>query len=190
MRGAEQASARAPAPVSSPGAPPRPILIGLGSNLPGGHGSPWQTCEAALAALVAEGLRIVRRSRWYESAPVPASDQPWYVNGVVAVETALAPAALLALLHRVEAAFGRERRVRNEARVLDLDLLAYGDIVRDGPAPPLLPHPRLAERAFVLLPLAEVAPDWVDPRSGRSVEALAAALPAGQTARPLASRGP
>ncbi len=121
-----------------------PILIGLGANLPGRWGPPRATCEAAVAALEAEGLRVVRRSRWYESAPVPASDQPWYVNGVIAVETGLSPEALLALLHRVEARFGRERRTRNEARVIDLDLLAYGERVNDGPAPPLLPHPRAA----------------------------------------------
>jgi 2-amino-4-hydroxy-6-hydroxymethyldihydropteridine diphosphokinase len=162
-----------------------PILIGLGANLPGRHGSPRQACEAALTMLEAEGVRVVRRSRWYESAPVPPSGQPWYVNGVVAVETALAPADLLALLHRIEAAFGRERRERNEARVLDLDLLAYGTRVNDGPGSPLLPHPRLAERAFVLLPLAEVAPGWIDPRSGRPVADLIAALPAGQTAKPM-----
>lgn len=167
-----------------------PILIGLGANLSGPSGSPRQACEAALARLETEGVRIKRRSRWYESAPVPASDQPWYVNGVAEVETALDPAALLALLHRIEADFGRERRERNEARVLDLDLLAYGTRVNDGPEPPLLPHPRLAERAFVLLPLAEVAPDWSDPRSGRPVQALIAALPPGQTARPLGGPPP
>jgi 2-amino-4-hydroxy-6-hydroxymethyldihydropteridine diphosphokinase len=163
----------------------RPILIGIGANLPSGTGSPRATCEAALAALEAAGVRVVRRSRWYESAPVPASAQPWYVNGVAAVETGLDPAALLALLHRIEDRFGRERAERNAARVLDLDLLAYGRRVSDGPAPPLLPHPRLAERAFVLLPLAEVAPDWTDPRDGRGVAALIAALPAAQVARPL-----
>ncbi|MBX6322526.1 MAG: 2-amino-4-hydroxy-6-hydroxymethyldihydropteridine diphosphokinase [Rhodospirillaceae bacterium] len=163
----------------------RPILIGLGANLPSRFGPPRATCEAAVAALEAEGLRVVRRSRWYESAPVPASDQPWYVNGVVEVETALTPEALLALLHRVEACFGRERRERNEPRVIDLDLLAYGSRVNDGPAPPLLPHPRAVERGFVLLPLRDVAPDWVDPRSGRPLDALIAALPARQITRPL-----
>ena len=106
---------------------------------------PVATLEAAVAALAARGLAIRARSRWWESAPVPVSDQPWYVNGVVEVETALGPEALLALLHEVEAAFGRHRSVPNAPRVLDLDLLAYGGLVRTGPQPPLAapsPHGR------------------------------------------------
>jgi 2-amino-4-hydroxy-6-hydroxymethyldihydropteridine diphosphokinase len=168
--------------------PDRPILIGLGSNLPSRWGSPQATCEAALTALQAEGLAVVRRSRWFESAPVPISDQPWYVNGVVEVETDFTPEALLAVLHRTEARFGRERRERNEARVIDLDLLAYGTRINDGPTPPLLPHPRATERSFVLLPLKDVAPGWIDPRSGRTVDDLIAALPKDQIARPVADK--
>jgi len=140
-----------------------------------------------LDGLAAAGLRIVARSRWYESAPVPPSDQPWFVNGVVLVESDLDPAAFLALLHRVEAGFGRVRRRRNEARVLDLDLLAHGKTVSGGEdGGPVLPHPRMETRAFVLLPLAEVAPGWRHPATGRSVEALIADLPSDQAIRPLA----
>jgi len=161
-------------------------LVAIGANLPSPtHGPPRATCEAALAELSRRGLRIVRRSRWYESAPVPLADQPWYVNGVVAVETDLSPEDLLALLHDVECQFGRERRELNAARVLDLDLLAYGDLVREAP-PPILPHPRLAERAFVVLPLADVAPDWWHPVTGQSVADMRRALPADQAIRPLA----
>ena len=161
------------------------ILIAVGANLPSPvHGSPRATCEAALAELARRGLRIVRRSRWFESAPVPVSDQPWYVNGVVAVATDLPPAELLALLHEVEHQFGRERREVNAARVLDLDLVAYGDLVRTDP-PPVLPHPRMAERAFVVLPLADVAPDWRHPVTEKSIADLCAALPADQSMRPL-----
>ena len=166
--------------------PDRPILIGVGSNMPSRWGPPRATCEAAFAALEAEGIDIVARSRWYESAPVPISDQPWYVNGVAALDTDLSPEALLAVLHRTEQRFGRERRERNEARVIDLDLLAYGTRINDGPTPPLLPHPRATERSFVLLPLRDVAPDWVDPRTGRSVAELIAALPQDQIARAIA----
>lgn len=161
------------------------ILIGLGANLPGPQGEPRAACEAALRALEAAGVGILRRSRWYESRPVPPSDQPWFVNGVVSVATRREPRALLALLHRIEAAFGRRRGRPNEARPLDLDLLAYGDRVAPGPEPPILPHPRLADRAFVLLPLAEVAPGWRHPVTGMTVEALIARLPPGQQARPL-----
>jgi len=112
------------------------------------------------------------------------SDQPWFVNGVVAVETFLPPAELLALLHDVEAEFGRTRNIRNEARILDLDLLAYDDCVMNEPDGPILPHPRLHERAFVLLPLADVDPDWRHPVTGAAIADLIAALPADQQAEP------
>jgi 2-amino-4-hydroxy-6-hydroxymethyldihydropteridine diphosphokinase len=163
-----------------------PILIGVGSNLPSPEfGPPRATCEAALAELSRRGLRIVQQSRWFESAPIPRSDQPWFVNGVVVAETSLAPGDLLALLHETERRFGRQRREVNAARILDLDLIAYGDVVRTD-APPLLPHPRLHERAFVLLPLADVAPDWRHPADGRPLTAMIRALPSEQLIRPLA----
>lgn len=162
------------------------ILIALGANLEHPRfGSPRQTCEAALAYLEARGVRVRARSRWYRSAPVPPSDQPWFVNGVAALETDLEPGALLALLHQAEADFGRRRRVRNEARLLDLDLLAYGERVSAPGESPLLPHPRLSERAFVLLPLAELAPDWRHPVSGLSAAEMAAGLDPGGAVEPL-----
>ena len=162
------------------------ILIGLGANLPSPrHGNPVDTCTAALGALERAGVRVRRRSRWYRSAPVPPSAQPWFVNGVAEVETDLSPADLLAVLHRVERDFGRVRRARNEARVIDLDLLAYGARVSAPGEEPCLPHPRLAERAFVVLPIAELAPDWRHPRSGLSVAELVRALPSDQTIEPL-----
>ena len=165
-----------------------PILVAIGSNLPSPElGPPLAVCEAALTALSGRGLRIVRRSRWFESAPIPLSDQPWFVNGVVVVETSLHPGDLLALLHEVERRFGRERREVNAARILDLDLIAYGDLVRTD-APPLLPHPRLHERAFVLLPLADVAPDWRHPADGRTPSEMIRALPSEQPIRPLPTR--
>jgi 2-amino-4-hydroxy-6-hydroxymethyldihydropteridine diphosphokinase len=163
-----------------------PILIGFGANLPApGFATPRATLEAALLELERRGVRVLARSSWWESAPVPLSEQPWYVNGVVAVETELEPEPLLRLLQGVETAFGRRRRVRNEARVLDLDLLAYRDRVRAGPEPPILPHPRLAERAFVLLPLAEILPNWRHPATGEMLATLIRRLPEGQTCRPL-----
>jgi 2-amino-4-hydroxy-6-hydroxymethyldihydropteridine diphosphokinase len=162
------------------------ILIGIGANLTSPRfGAPLQTCTAAVAALGRAGIAVRRVSAWYESAPLPASDQPRYVNGVVLVETGLAPADLLAHLHDIEAAFGRVRRARNEARVLDLDLLAYGRRIAAAPARPTLPHPRLAERAFVLLPLSEVAPGWRDPVDGGPVAEMIAALVPGQDIRRL-----
>ena len=162
------------------------ILIGLGANLASPEfGVPPKSLEAAIALIAEQGVRIVARSRWYRSAPVPPSGQPWFVNGVVAVESALEPAALLAVLHGVEARFGRVRRERNEARVLDLDLLAYNDRVSGKGETPVLPHPRLHERAFVLRPLAEIAPDWRHPRLGRTIASLMANLPGDAVAEPI-----
>ena len=162
------------------------LYIGLGANLPHQQfGLPRATLEHVLTLLPAAGLRIVARSGWYESAPVPVSDQPWFVNGVIRVETDLAPAAVLAELHRIEAELGRQRGERNAARSVDLDILAIGKMILDSPAPPIVPHPRLAERAFVLLPLAELAPDWRHPVTGAPISALIAALPRDQVTRPL-----
>jgi 2-amino-4-hydroxy-6-hydroxymethyldihydropteridine diphosphokinase len=162
------------------------ILIGLGGNLPSNAGDPAATLAAALGALAAERVAVVTCSRRYRSAPVPVSDQPWYVNAVIAVETELAPRDLLALLHRIEARYGRERRQVNGARTLDLDLLAYDDrVAPGGEGEPILPHPRLHQRAFVLLPLAEIAPDWRHPTLGKSVVELIAVLPPEQIAAPI-----
>lgn len=161
------------------------ILIAIGANLPSRFGSPRDACEAALARLEERGVRVVARSRWWESAPVPISDQPWYVNGVAAVETVLDPAALLAELHAVEEEMGRVRTVRDAPRVIDLDLLAYDDVVRDDG--PVIPHPRMSDRAFVVLPLAEVAPQWRHPVSGRRIAELVSALPEDQEIRPVDS---
>jgi 2-amino-4-hydroxy-6-hydroxymethyldihydropteridine diphosphokinase len=163
-----------------------PILIALGANLPSeSHGPPASSLEAALRTMEERGLKVVRRSHWWESAPVPASDQPWYVNGVAEIETDLTPDSLLALLHEIEAGFGRVRSFVNAPRALDLDLLAYGDVVRPGPEAPLLPHPRLAERGFVLRPLQEIRPDWYHPVTGVGLSEMIAALPPGQVVRVL-----
>ncbi len=158
------------------------IFIGIGSNLPGVHGGPLETCGAALESLARHGIAVVARSPWYESAPVPVSDQPWFINGVVQVDCALDPPSLLDRLHQVEASLGRVRGAPGAARILDLDLLSYHEIVRVE-APPLLPHPRLHERAFVLLPLRDVAPAWRHPTLGLSAADLAHRLPHGQAIR-------
>ncbi len=162
------------------------ILIGIGANL--GHpayGGPRSTCEAALLFLARPDLVVKRRSRWYRSAPVPISDQPWFVNAVVELETALTPDALMQRLHEAESRFGRVRERRNEARVLDLDLLAFHDLVSAPGSLLQVPHPRLAERAFVVLPLAELEPGWRHPETGRTIEDLSAALPKYQKIEPI-----
>ena len=167
------------------------ILVALGANLPTArHGTPAEGLDAALAALPERGIRPVSRSRWYRSAPVPPATGPWFVNGVVRVETILDPVLLLEQLLAVEANFGRRRGVAGASRPLDLDLLDYeGHIVdhvagRSGPAL-VLPHPRLAERAFVLAPLIEVAPHWRHPVTGAGAASLLAAVASEQAVEPL-----
>ncbi len=154
------------------------ILVALGGNLPSGHGTPRQTLEAALSRFAVYGMLPRARSSWYRTTPVPVSDQPDFVNGVAEIETALDAPSLLAALHAIEAEFGRRRGAINAARPLDLDLLDFHGLVRA--ADPVLPHPRLAERAFVLFPLRDVAPGWIHPVSGLGIDALIAALPPGQ----------
>lgn len=148
-----------------------PILIGMGANLPSRVGPPKATLEAALARFSDHGITLVARSSWYVTTPVPASDQPLFVNGVAQVTTDLPPSDVLAALLAIERAFGRERSVANAARSLDLDLLAYGAAVMTG-ADLTLPHPRMTDRLFVMAPLAELAPDWRHPLLGTRADSL------------------
>lgn len=153
------------------------ILVAIGANLRGPDGSaPLDTCRAAVRALDAlPGYRVAAVSRWYSSAPVPPSGQPHYVNGVARLarigEVAADPAALLAALHAIEARFGRRRAEVNAARTLDLDLIDLDGLTREAPDP-VLPHPRAHLRAFVLLPLLDVAPGWVHPGGAGTARSL------------------
>lgn len=130
-----------------------------------------------MANFAANEIQLVDCSRWFGTAPVPKSDQPDFVNGVVQVKTSLSARALLARLHEIEATFGRQRKAVNEARCVDLDLLAYGAQVSDGSdGGPVLPHPRMHQRLFVLVPLVQMLPEWQHPTLGKSAEALLAEL--------------
>ena len=133
-------------------------FVALGANLGDARATVVQAMDD-LAALPQS--RLTARSSLYRSAPVDASG-PDFINAVIALETALKPESLLIELQRIELGAGRERPYRNAPRTLDLDLLHHGDVRMDTPTL-TLPHPRLAERAFVLLPLAEIAPTWVTP---------------------------
>jgi 2-amino-4-hydroxy-6-hydroxymethyldihydropteridine diphosphokinase len=154
------------------------ILVAIGANLNGRHGeSPLVACRAAAEALRSlPGLRVQAISPWYETAPLPPSGQPCYVNGVVRLEGDVDPAWLLARLHAIEQQGGRVRGARNAARTLDLDLIDMDGRRRDAPSP-VLPHPRTHLRAFVLVPLADVAPGWQHPHDLGRVEQLIAGLP-------------
>jgi len=153
------------------------ILLGIGANLPSAtFGPPRATCGAALESLEKSSIYISQRSRWYETAPIPVSDQPWYVNGVVAVTTSLPPDTLMTTLLKIETHLGRSRGHRNAPRVVDLDLLAYNDrIINEPPQAPLrlqIPHPRMHERLFVINPLLDISQNWVHPVLGRSAASL------------------
>lgn len=174
-------------------------LVALGGNLPSSAGRPEATLRAALVALATSpGLGMVAVSRFWQSPAHPEGSGPDYVNAACALTVeGLDPPQLLEVLHAVEARFGRERGPRRwQARPLDLDLIAIGDLVlpdaatqdrwralppadqpRRAPETLVLPHPRLEERAFVLAPLCDIAPGWRHPRSGRSIAQALAALP-------------
>jgi len=159
------------------------ILVGIGSNLPGQDGvAPLETCQWAVRRLAAlPGLRLDAVSQWYVTRPMPPSGQPPYVNAVarLAVDPDAAepdPAVLLAALHAIEAEAGRVRGEPNAARTLDLDIVAMGGMVRTAPDP-VLPHPRAHLRAFVLVPLLDVAAGWIHPVEGVEAGELLRRLP-------------
>jgi len=152
------------------------IAVALGANLESKAGAPSATLRAALAALQENGVRIVAVSPFYRTPAWPDPRDPDYVNAVASVATTLGPRELLAELERTETRFGRKRSVKNAPRTIDLDIVDYDGRIEEGP--PVLPHPRMRDRAFVLVPLADVAPGWRHPVTGESVENLIAALSA------------
>ena len=151
------------------------ILIALGSNLSSHAGTPAETLRAALAMLAGKGVAPAAVSQFYRTPAWPDPNDPPYVNAVAQVETELAPSELMTRLQETEMAFGRARSARNAPRTLDLDIVDYDGRAAEGP--PILPHPRIEGRGFVLIPLRDVAPGWRHPVSGKSVTQLIDALP-------------
>lgn len=159
-------------------------IVGIGSNLRGEAGSSRDLLQALVDSFPGRGLTVVAQSGLWRSKAWPDPSQPDYLNGVVLIETDLAPAALMQVLLAMETAFGRQRSVPNAPRTLDLDLIAYGDRVIDEPGL-TVPHPRAADRRFVMGPLAQVAPDWVHPVLNQTAEALFEAATVGRDAHPV-----
>ena len=157
------------------------IFVGIGSNLSSkGCSTPYQTVLSAIEHFPKFGLKVCKQSDWYESEPVPVSSQPWFVNGVVEISSAKGARSTLKTLHLIEDLFGRKRSELNAARTLDLDLLDYkGMVVNDNPNL-ILPHPRIDKRAFVVLPLQNICPEWQSPLTKQKVSDLAALLPRDQ----------
>lgn len=158
-------------------------LVALGANLPSRFGTPAQTLYAALKAMAAKDIWPVQISRVWKTQPVPfVEGQPWYHNAVAGVETTKSPQDLLKTLLAIEEEFGRVRTVKNAPRLLDLDLIAYDEeVILDGPDI-IVPHPRMGERAFVLLPMSDILDDWTHPQTGRTLETLIATIPPDQKA--------
>jgi len=155
---------------------PTEILVALGANMPSRAGPPLQTLKAALAALAAANMVIVKTSSFHETTAWPDATQPAFINAAASLQSDLQPFALLELLLSIETDFGRVRSRINAPRTLDLDLLAHGDTVLTGERL-TLPHPRMASRRFVLQPLAEIAPHWRHPVTGLTCLEMLAALP-------------
>ena len=157
------------------------VYIGIGSN----QGNPLENCRRAIQGIVSDGRnRLVQCSPFYRTEPVGQKDQDWFVNGVVLVETSLSPRELLDFLLALEKKMGRIRGEKWGPRVIDLDILFYGgEVWHEGGLQ--IPHPRLHERRFVLIPLKDIAPDLKHPLLGKTISQILAGLPEGEKVFPL-----
>lgn len=162
------------------------IIIAIGSNLPGRWGeSSYDMCQAAIDRLTERILcHEIIISSWYQTTPIPPSSQPLYINGAIGFQKKMDCVDLLPILNEIEEESGRIRHKANEARPLDLDIIAFNDEIIDQPPTLIVPHPRAHLRAFVLYPLRDIMPNWVHPKYHQTVEELIQALPEDQGIRP------
>ena len=151
------------------------ILVAIGSNLYSKmYGSPYENCQQAIRFLN-ESFSVKKISEFYKSEPIPKSDQPWFVNGVINISSKLSPTETLNVLMNIEKNFLRVRNTRNEPRVIDLDLLEYdGKVLND---PKLtLPHPRMHLRKFVIKPICDIDKNWMHPVLNLSAQQILKSL--------------
>lgn len=170
--------------------------VALGSNATSSSGSPESTLRAAKQAISCDSVKVLAESRLFRTPAFPKGAGPDFANAVIRAETSMSRDAFLAHLHSVEKAFGRVRTTRWGIRTLDLDMLDFGGVIspdastlkrwidlplerqaQDTPQELLLPHPRLHERSFVLIPMADIAPEWTHPVLGLSVSQMVEARP-------------
>ena len=148
------------------------IYIGIGSNLNGKNNeTPLQNCKKALVELKKE-VNICKISSWYKSEPIPVSNQPWFINGVIEISTDKSSLDLLEFILSIEKVFGRVREKKNEARILDLDIIDYKKKILYIKNKLIIPHPRMHERSFVLQPLNELNPKWIHPIKKKGIKEL------------------
>ena len=148
------------------------IYIGIGSNLNGKNNeTPLQNCKKALVELKKE-VNICKISSWYKSEPIPVSNQPWFINGVIEISTNKSSLDLLEFILSIEKVFGRVRTKKNEARILDLDIIDYKKKILYIKNKLIIPHPRMHERSFVLQPLNELNPKWIHPIKKKGIKEL------------------
>mgnify|MGYP000108981243 FL=1 len=148
------------------------IYIGIGSNLNGKNNeTPLQNCKKALVELKKE-VNICKISSWYKSEPIPVSNQPWFINGVIEISTDKSSLDLLEFILSIEKVFGRVRKKQNEARILDLDIIDYKKKILYIKNKLIIPHPRMHERSFVLQPLSELNPKWMHPIKKKGIKEL------------------
>ncbi|HEX2429529.1 MAG TPA: 2-amino-4-hydroxy-6-hydroxymethyldihydropteridine diphosphokinase [Aestuariivirgaceae bacterium] len=157
------------------------ILIGIGSNMPGSWGTPEATVVRVPFELDRGPVRVTRVSSPVRTTPFGVTDQPAFTNAALAIETDLAPSALLLHLQALERRAGRHREIRWGPRTLDLDILDYRGLVLEEPSGLVLPHPGIAERPFVLIPIIQIAPEWRHPVTGlTAAEMLAKVAPSAE----------